>query len=353
MITIAVDAMGGDYAPDAVIDGVGRALDATPDTYRFLLVGLEEKLQNSLKRIGKRGDSRIELVHAEEVVHMDDAPAAAMRSKRKSSINVAVELVKEGKAAAVISAGNTGAAVASTVVKLRTLQGIERPGIAPAFPSPSGHFVLLDAGATVDCKPIHLVHYAVMGDVYAQHILGYEKPRIGLLNVGGEQLKGNELTKETYKLLKELPRINFVGNVEGHDLFCDNVDVVVCDGFVGNVVLKCCENLASTLGSMMRQFMKKSIWRKSGYMLARNAFRELKGMSDYAEYGGAPLLGVDGVCIIGHGSSCPRAIQNAIRVAGEFVEHQVNRHIIERIANLGLHESDNDGEPAESATASG
>jgi glycerol-3-phosphate acyltransferase PlsX len=258
------------------------------------------------------------------------------RSKRKSSINVAVDLVKAGTADAVVSAGNTGAAVASTVLKLRTLPGIERPGISTIFPTPSGHFVLLDAGSTVDCKPMHLVHYAIMGDVYQRHILGTENPRIGLLNVGDESVKGNDLTKQTFKLLSNLKQLNFIGNVEGHDLFTGDVDVVVCDGFVGNVVLKTCESLAGMLGDFLKNSLKKTWVRKFGYLLSRGAYQELRNLADHAEWGGAPLLGVNGVCIIGHGSSSPKAVRNAIRVAGEFVQHQVNTHIVNRVQNLGL-----------------
>ncbi|MBT3376890.1 MAG: phosphate acyltransferase PlsX [Lentisphaerae bacterium] len=338
MLTIAVDAMGGDFAPRAIIEGVAAALndDVFADPCAFLLVGDEAVLSQELARVDIAGDSRLEIVHASQAVAMDDAPATALRSKRDSSINVAVGLVKDGRAGAVVSAGNTGAAVASTVVKLRMLAGVERPGIATIFPSPTGPFVLLDAGATVDCKPMHLVHYAIMGDVYARRILGHANPRIGVLSVGGEETKGNELSKETFKLLSRLDNIRFVGNVEGHDLFGGEVDVVVCDGFVGNVTLKCCESLAKAVSHILRRNLEKTSLRKLGYLLSRNAYRELKQVTDYAEYGGAPLLGVNGVCIIGHGSSSPRAVTNALRVAGEFILHQVNEHIVERIEHLGL-----------------
>jgi len=338
MLTIAVDAMGGDFAPRAIIEGVAAmfASASFSEPYEILLVGNEQELDRELSRAGIAGDSRLEVVHASEVVKMDDAPAAAMRSKRDSSINVAVDLVKKGRAGSLFSAGNTGAAVASTVVKLRMLAGVERPGIATIFPSPTGPFVLLDVGATVDSKTIHLVHYAIMGDVYARHILGHSNPRIGVLSVGGEESKGNELSKETFKLLSQLPDINFVGNVEGHDLFGGEVDVVVCDGCVGNVMLKCCESLAKAVSHILRQNLEKTLCRKLGYLLSRNAYKELKQVTNYAEYGGAPLLGVNGVCIIGHGSSSPRAVENALRVAGEFIVHQVNERIVERIEHLGL-----------------
>jgi len=336
MFSIAVDAMGGDYAPRAVVEGVGETLDRSADTCKLLLVGDPQQLEAELTRIGRLGDPRIEVVSASQVIGMDEAPASAIRAKRDSSISVAVRLAREGRAGAVVSAGNTGASVAATVLSFRMLPGIERPGIATVFPSPTGPFVLLDAGATVDCKPTQLLQYAVMGDVYARHILGYSTPRVGLLNVGGEESKGNELTKEAFGLLDALDDVNFVGNVEGNDLFEDSVDVVVCDGFVGNVVLKTSESLAKALGHILKSNLQKTPLRKAGYLLSRKAYHELKQLSDYAEYGGAPLLGVNGVCIIGHGSSSPKAIRHAIRVAGEFLLHQVNERIVKRIERLGL-----------------
>ncbi|NLF18191.1 MAG: phosphate acyltransferase PlsX [Lentisphaerae bacterium] len=336
MPVIAVDAMGGDYAPSVVIDGVGEWLERYPQGGSLLLVGDEAQVQAELKRIGKAADPRLTVVHAPEVIRMDDAPASAVRSKRRSSINVAVDLVKQGKAQAFFSAGNTGACVASTVLKWRTLPGIFRPGIATVFPSPEGNFVLLDAGSTVDCDPLNLMHYAVMGDVYCRHILGKAEPRIGLLNVGGEDAKGNDLAKESFKMLSGMDSLNFIGNVEGHDLFGGRVDVVVCDCFVGNVVLKTCESLAHAISQMIRTNLSKNLMRKAGYLLSRGAYVELKQMVDCAEFGGAPLLGVDGVCIIGHGSSCARAVRNGIRVAAEFVQHQVNTRITERVRAIGL-----------------
>ncbi|HSH74256.1 MAG TPA: phosphate acyltransferase PlsX [Longimicrobiales bacterium] len=334
MSRLAVDAMGGDFAPRAIVEGIGEALDRGYPDLKVFVVGQREKVEAELTRIGKLGDPRVEVVEAPEVIGMEESPASGVRSKRRSSINVAVDLVKSGEAQAVISAGNTGAAVASTVLKLRTLPGIERPGIATVLPSSSGRFVLLDSGSTVDCKPIHLVHYAIMGDAYERYVLGKESPRIGLLNVGGEVQKGNELTKETFKLLKDMKGLNFIGNVEGHDLFSGGVDVVVCDGFVGNVVLKTCESLASAIGSMLREALGKTVPRKLGYLLSRNAFREIRELCDYAEAGGAPLLGVNGICIIGHGSSCPRAVRNAIRVADDSIRHDVNAKIVGQVRDL-------------------
>ncbi len=323
--------MGGDFAPQAVIAGLGEALEHLNGIDKYLLVGDLETMRRELETIGKADDPRLELVASGSVVGMHEPAATALRAKRDSSIAVAAGLVKEGRADAVVSAGHTGAAVAATVVKLRCLPGIERPGIATVFPTPTGPFVLLDAGANVDSKPIHLLHYAVMGEVYARQILHIDNPRVGLLNVGGEDSKGNELTKDAFKLLDSAKQLNFIGNVEGHDLFGGNVDVVVCDGFVGNAVLKCCESLAKALSCMLKDKLMATPARMAGAFLCRNAFREIKDISDYAAYGGAPLLGVDGVCIIGHGSSSPLAIRNAIRVAAEFVDHQVNARIMKRI----------------------
>jgi len=341
MLTIAVDAMGGDAAPRVVIEGISQALDELPGIGKLLLVGRQADVEQELALVGKAGHPKIEVVHAEQVVHMHEPSAVALRGKRGSSVSVATQLVKDGKAQALVSAGHTGAAVASTVVKLRCLPGLERPGIATVFPTPKGPFVLLDAGANVDAKPLHLVHYAIMGDVYAREILRIDNPRIGLLSVGSEEAKGNELTKTAHKLLAGLQGVvNFVGNVEGHDLFENNVDVVVCDGFVGNVVLKCCESLAKAVQVALDKSLRATTIRMMGAALCMGAFRQIKRTHDYAEYGGAPLLGVDGVVIIGHGSSSAVAIRNAVRVAVEFVEHKVNKHIVDQIKTLSLNDTD-------------
>lgn len=335
MPTIAVDGMGGDFAPGAVVEGVAQALDGSlPWIDRILLVGDQDRLADELGRVGLSGDGRVEVVHADQVVEMGDSPATAVRSKRRASINVAVDLVKEGRAEAVVSAGNTGAAVAATVLKLRPLPGVERPAIATLMPAPTGHFLILDVGSNVECKPHHLLQYAIMGEVYERIIRGKSNPRIGIVSVGEETGKGNDLTKGTFKLLANTPQLNFVGNIEGHNLFSGEVDVVLCDGFVGNVILKTCEGLAKAIGSILKQNLKKTPVRMLGGLLSQGAYRDLKKLCDYAESGGAPLLGVNGVCIIGHGSSCPRAVRNAIRVAGEFVHYQVNQHIIERIREM-------------------
>ena len=335
MLPIAVDIMGGDFAPRAIVQGVGEALDMLPGIADLILVGDESQIQAELKRIGKFEDARLAIVHAPEVVHMDESATAALRQKKNSSISVAATLVKDGKAAALVSAGHTGAAVAAAVVKLRMLPGVERPGIAAVFPTPKGRFVLLDAGANVNAKPEHLVHYAVMGDAYAANILGIKQPRVGLLSVGTEDEKGNELSKTVFRILDRLPDMHFIGNVEGNDLFEGVVDVVVCDGFVGNVVLKCCESLAKALSHILKEKLMRNPLRMTGAFLARGAFDEVRQIGDYAEYGGAPLLGVNGVVIIGHGSSSPKAVRNAIRVASEFVDHKVNERIVGGVQALG------------------
>ncbi len=334
MLTIAVDAMGGDAAPRVVVEGAADALEKLPADQRIRLVGDPDALNPELQQLSLANNDRIEIAEASEVIHMEDSPAKALRTKKDSSISVGTHLTKEGEADAFVSAGNTGAVVGSSILKLRALPNVERPGIATVFPSPTGPFVLLDAGAHMDAKPLHLVHYALMGEAYAQKILNIPSPRIGLLNVGAEESKGNELTKNTYQKLKEIPELNFVGNVEGHDLFENRIDVVICDGFVGNVVLKCCESLANGLNGILKQCLKKTFIRKLGALISRNAFYEMKAMSDRDEYGGAPLLGVNGVCIIGHGSSSRRAIQNAILVASNFVQAQVNDTITKRIQDI-------------------
>lgn len=332
MATIAVDAMGGDFAPRAIVEGTAEALDLLPGTFDVMLVGPEDRIRDELVRLGKSNHSRVHVVNAPDSIGMGESPASAVRTKRKASINVAVDLVKNGEADAVVTAGNTGAAVASTVLKLRVLPGVERPGIAAVFPSPNGHFSLLDAGSNIDCKPSHLVQYAIMGDIYEREVMGTQKPRIGLLNIGDETGKGNELTKETFALLQDVQGIHFIGNVEGHDLFGGDVDVVVCDGFVGNVVLKASESLAHAIQEILKRNLSKNPLRATGYLLSRNAYRELKQACDYAEFGGVPLLGINGVCIIGHGASNPKAIRNGIRVANECIEHSVNEHIVEALA---------------------
>lgn len=326
---IAVDAMGGDFAPAVVIEAVADALREIPDV-EILLVGHTEKLAYHLQKERLKESSRLHYVHAEEVVEMGEPSTNAIRSKRHSSITVAAELVAKGQADGVISAGHTGAAVAATKVKLRMAPGVDRPAIAALMPAVGGHFILVDAGANTDCVPLNLAQFAVMGELYAQLIFGIERPRIGLLSVGGEDVKGNALTKETFKILSKMP-INFIGNVEGHDLFDRTADVVICDGFTGNVVLKSSESLASAIGTWLKEALTKDAFRQIGALLAKNAFHDLKAISNFEEYGGAPLLGINGVCIIGHGASTPKAVKNAIRVANDFAKHSLPAKITDRI----------------------
>ncbi|MGL4854620.1 MAG: phosphate acyltransferase PlsX [Lentisphaeria bacterium] len=326
---IALDVMGGDYAPNSIMDGLALAYDRYPGV-EYVLVGDESKVRSELNRIGLKEGKDLSICHASQVVEMSESSTVALRLKKDSSITVSADLMKNKEVDAVVSAGHTGAAVASHVVKVRTLPGIERPGIATVFPTPQGKFVLLDAGANVDSKPIHLVQFAIMGEIYAREILSIKNPRIGILSNGEEEGKGNELSKATLKILTELPNINFIGNVEGHDLFEGHVDVVVCDGFVGNVVLKTCESIAKSITSTLKGLLQKNFVRQLGAGLSMGAFKEFKKIVDYAEYGGAPLMGINGTCIISHGSSSDKAIMNAIRVATEFVHHDVNRLIVDR-----------------------
>jgi len=329
--TIAVDAMGGDRAPGVVIEGV-LAYAREGGRGRLLLVGDERLIREELARLGAaRGDYPI--VHAPESVGMGEAAAASVRRKPNSSIAVCARLVKDGEADAVVSAGNTGAAVAACQLRLRPLPSVDRPAIATYVPTEKGGCVLLDVGANSDCKPIHLLQFAVMGSVYARTVLGKREPRVGLLNIGEESSKGNELMLAAHQLLSESP-IAFVGNVEGRDIFGGAADVVVCDGFTGNVVLKFSESVVELLTTRLRREILRDMRSKLGGWMLRPAFKRFRREVDHAEYGGAPLLGVNGVCIIAHGSSSPKAIKNAIRVAGELVDHHLNELIVADLAKL-------------------
>jgi glycerol-3-phosphate acyltransferase PlsX len=325
---IAVDAMGGDNAPNAIVAGAVQA--AREFGISVILVGIDQLIQTELKKYPDVGSLPIETRNATEVVDMLDSPSTVFRRKKNSSIRVANELVKSGEAVAVISAGHTGAAMATSLFVLGPLEGVERPAIAVPITTMKGASVVLDMGANVDCKPHHLLQFAVMGEVYAKYLLKNPNPRVGLLSIGEEQTKGNELTKEAFKLLTETS-LNFIGNVEGRDLLVGNADVVVCDGFIGNVVLKTAEGITESILSIIKENIGDNLIRKLGYLLMRPAFRALKRRLDYAEYGGAPLLGINGVSIISHGRSSDRAIKNAIRVAAEFAEGEVNKHIHEDI----------------------
>jgi glycerol-3-phosphate acyltransferase PlsX len=339
---IALDAMGGDFGPPNIVGGAVMALKEYPHIEKLFLVGDTPRIEKELTK-HCCNDGRIEIVHATQVVEMSDGAVDAVRRKKDSSVSRAVDLVKKGDAHAIVSAGHTGAAVAATTIKLRTLPGVDRPGIAAVIPSETNIFVLIDAGANSDPRPDHMVQYAIMGSVYSRHVLGYQKPTVGLMSIGDEDMKGSDLTKEVFKMLKQ-SGLNFRGNIEGHDLFADPVEVVVCDGFVGNVILKTCESIGDAIFKWLKHELMKSKTRMAGAYLARNAFLTIKKKVNYEEYGGMPLLGVNGICIIAHGASTPLAIKNALRVAAESIEQQVNPHIVEEVRRY--HETTTPLEPA-------
>ena len=325
---VALDAMGGDHAPAVNLLGAADALRLYPKLEHLFLVGDEVVLREESARHGlDLADPRVSIVHAPEVIGMAEPGAKTVRRKKLSSINVAMDLVKSGTATAFVSAGNTGAAVASATLKLRTLPGIDRAGIASPLPNEHGVCNILDAGANPEAKPEHLVAYAIMGTAFARGVLGVKDPKVGLMSNGEEDEKGTAFTKETFKLLRQTPGIHFIGNVEGHDLFETELDVVLCDGFVGNIVLKSCEATAKAVSKWLKQEIKASPVRMAGALLAKGAFKALKEKSSYETYGGSPLLGVNGVVIIAHGSSSALAVRNAIRVAVETVESRVNPRI--------------------------
>ncbi len=321
--------MGGDHGCAVVIGGVKLALEADPRITTLLLVGQEDKIRPALSAAGLN-DPRAQIVNASEVLTMEDSPVEGIRRKKDSSMVRAIELVRDGKADAVISSGNTGALVAGSM-KLRRLDGVERPAITVRMPSRTGDFVLLDAGANPVCEPQHLAQFAVMGDVYAREILGITKPRVGVLSNGAEESKGNELTREAARQCALLD-LNYIGYVEGFDLFNDAVDVVVTDGFTGNVVLKTAESLVSAMMQMLKTELTATPVRKFGALLSRGAFRSLKRRLDPEVHGGAVLLGLNGNVIKAHGSSRERAIMSAIRVAAEEVQHGLNEIILRQIA---------------------
>lgn len=326
MITIAVDAMGGDAAPRVEVEGAIQA--AREFGVRVALVGRDYAIREELQRQGGNG-LPIDVVHASEVIDMHDSAGKALRNKRDSSIRVAARLVRDGHAQGVISAGNTGAVMATTKIVMGVLPGVYRPALAQVFPTLERTWaILVDVGANVDCTPEMLAQFAIMGSVYSKVVCHNKNPRVGILSIGEEEHKGNELTREATPLLKQLP-IDFIGNVEGRDLYTGRADVIVCDGFTGNVALKVSEGLVSAVGSMLKESLEASLNRKIGYLLAKDAFAEFKKRVDYSEYGGAPLLGIKGVSIICHGSSNANAIKNAIRVAKEFYQGGVNGKIEE------------------------
>lgn len=337
-IRIALDAMGGDHAP------LAEVLGAVEARRRFgvetVLVGDEARLRAQLEKAGAPG--LLPIVHAEEVVAMDDPPMTPIRKKRRSSLRVAADLVRAGEAHALVTAGNTGAAMATAKVVIGGIEHVERPALATWIPHRQGASLLLDVGANSDCKAVHLLQFAVMGHVFAAQMLNLESPRIALLSIGEEEVKGNDLTKEAFKLLQH-SGLNFVGNVEGHDLFEGAADVVITDGFTGNVVLKTGESVYEYIGSVLREGFRSSWRTKLGYLLSKPVFRDLKEKMDYAEYGGALLVGVKAVTIIGHGRSKPRAIMNALRLARDFVAAGLNEKIGEQILSRVRETSNGNG----------
>jgi glycerol-3-phosphate acyltransferase PlsX len=327
---IAVDAMGGDFAPRNAVEG---AVDACREfQLPVILVGREGEIRQELDRLEVSG-LPIDVVHAEEVVGMEEPAISAIRKKKKSSIRIGTRLVKEGQAQGFVSAGNTGAVMATSKIVMKSLEGVQRPALATVVPTMTGASILLDVGANVDCRAKHLMQFAVMGSFYAEAILGRSKPKIGLLSIGEEDTKGNEQTRQVFDILRQAS-INFVGNVEGRDVYNGSVDVVVCDGFVGNIALKVSESLAETIEHLLRTEIKRSLLARVGYLFMRPAFRNFKKRVDYSEYGGAPLLGIKGVTIICHGRSSPKAIKNAVRVAGDFCAKDVNGQISRGLAEL-------------------
>jgi len=330
---VVLDAMGSDHAPQVEIDG---ALSAARDFgVGVILVGQVQKVEPELRRCGWRGDGDkgIEFVEASEVIEMDDPVATSVRRKKKSSLRIGTKLVMDGRADGFVSAGNTGAAMATAKMVIGTLPGVDRPALAAMIPTKAAKpTLLLDVGANSECKPHHLVQFAIMGDAYSRSVLGTVKPSVGLMSIGEEEAKGNDLTKEAFPLLRDLHSINFVGNVEGRDVFSGVVDVIVTDGFTGNVMLKLSEGLTEAMLSMIKRELTVSAVTKAGAMLAKPAFRNIKRRLDYSEYGGAPLLGVSRIVVLGHGRSNARAIRNAIKSVKEFSENRTSERIERGIA---------------------
>jgi len=331
VVRIALDAMGGDHAPQEIVKGA--LLAAAEYQVEVLLVGREEDVRRELAAASATTPRNIEVVDAREVVEMDDTAIAPLRRKRNSSIRVCANLVSEGRADAFVSAGNTGATWTSARVVMGMIEGVSRPALAAILPNAKRHTLLLDVGANVDAKPNHLREFAVMGHFYAQMVFGIDSPRVGLLSIGEEEGKGNELTKEVFRVLKETG-LNFIGNAEGRDVYNGNADVIVCDGFIGNVVLKASEALGEMITRTIREELMRNWQRKIGGLLARSAFDELKARMDYSEYGGAPLLGVKGGCIVCHGRSNAKAIKNAVRVAREFALNRIDEKIQAKVSDL-------------------
>ncbi|HEX7155363.1 MAG TPA: phosphate acyltransferase PlsX [Thermoanaerobaculia bacterium] len=328
---VALDAMGGDHAPDEILKGALLALEEYP-AVDIVLVGRQEVIRERLAALGSPNPPRVEIVDAREVVDMEDNSLAPIRRKRDSSIRVCANLVRDKRADIMVSAGHTGATMTSAYMVMGTIEGVSRPALTAAVPNLKGDTILLDVGANPDTKPSNLREFAVMGHFYAQMMLGMEHPRIGLLSIGEEEGKGNELIKETFRVMKETG-LNFIGNAEGRDVYNGNADVIICDGFTGNVLLKASESLAEMVFTLIRNEVKGPL-RKLGGLLMKPAFKALKKRTDYSEYGGAPLLGVNGGCIVCHGRSSAKAIKNAIRVAREYTVNEIDSKIRTKVSDL-------------------
>jgi len=334
MVRIAVDAMGGDHAPAVIVDGAvaaARHLDA-----RIALVGAAAPVEAALASHADWRDLNIEIVHAPDVIAMSEPPAAALRRKPGASIRVAADRVARGEAAAIVSAGHTGAAVIAAYSAFGTIPGVDRPALATTIPTRRRPAVLLDAGANVECRPQHLLQFAIMGSVYARVAAGIARPRVGLLSIGEEETKGNELTREAHRLLKSAP-VNFIGNVEGREIYSGAADVIVCDGFTGNIVLKTSEGLVEAVEALLADELQGTFSSQMGYLLSRRAFRRFRRRVDYSEYGGAPLLGVAGLAIVCHGRSSPKAIRNAIAMAYRFATNDFIHRVEQEINEAGIH----------------
>jgi len=325
---VAVDAMGGDHAPQAIVEGAMQAAKKQ-DLDEVILVGDQVLIERELAKHHWSG-SNVTIVHTPQAVQMHELPSRVLRAKHDTSISVAMDLMKDGACDAVVTAGNSGAAMAIGMWKMKKLEGVERPALAGIHPTLNGASVLIDAGGNVDCKPIHLVQFAIMGEIYARFVLDKERPHVGLLSNGREDSKGNELTKKVHAILKK-SSLNYFGYVEGTDISSGIVDVIVCDGFVGNVALKSSEGIADSMSAMLRAATRKSLWARIGYFFMRQVQEGIRRRIDYSEYGGVPLLGINGTCFICHGHSSPKAIKNAIRAASEYVRSDINRLLLDAL----------------------
>jgi glycerol-3-phosphate acyltransferase PlsX len=325
---VAVDAMGGDHAPQAIVEGAVLAAKKL-DLDEVILVGDQVLIERELAKHRWSG-SNLTIVHTPRAVQMHELPSRVLRAKHDTSISVAMDLMKDEKCDAVVTAGNSGAAMAVSMWKMKKLEGVERPALAGIHPTLNGASVIIDAGGNVDCKPIHLVQFAIMGEIYARFVFGKKRPKVGLLSNGREDSKGNELTKKVHAILKK-SSLNYFGNVEGTDIASGIVDVIVCDGFVGNVAIKSSEGIADSMTAMLRAATRKSLWARIGYFFMRQVQENIRRRIDYSEYGGVPLLGINGTCFICHGHSSAKAIKNAIRAASEYVGGDINRLLIDAL----------------------